>query len=106
MGNNNEAGFEEIWNKLNEDRRIEQSEREIRYVERRNAKIKSREAIERTAGKLCAAIDTALEKEQTPSELAALAAAVGSIAMAIHAAENYAESMPMYGSGFGGFCAV
>lgn len=107
MENNSGNGFSEIWDKMNEERRIEQSEREIRYAGRRNAKIKSREAVERTAEKLCTAIETALEKEQSPNDLAALAAAPSGVATAMHAAESYAESIPMYGIGScSGFCAV
>lgn len=107
MENNSGNGFGEIWDKMNEERRIEQAEREMRYAERKNAKIKSRETIERTAEKLCAVIETALEKEQSPNDLAALAAALSGVAAALHAAENYAESMPIYGIGSGiGYCAV
>lgn len=104
MGNDN-SDFTDIWEKMNEVRRLEQSEREIRYTSRRSEKLDMRRKVEKTAIKLCGAIEAALEEEHSPNDLAALAAALGGAVTAMHMAENYAESMPMYGSGIG-YCAV
>lgn len=103
MGNDNNA-FSDIWGKMNEDRKLEQTEREIRCA-RRSEKLAVRGRVEGTAIKLCDAIETELEKEHSPNDLAALAAALGGAVTAMHMAENYAESMPMYGSGIS-YCAV
>lgn len=104
MANDNNA-FSDIWDKMNEARRLEQTEREIRYASRRSEKIAVREKVEGAAIKLCGAIEAALEKEHSPNDIAALAAALGGVAAAMHAAESYAESMPMYSGGIG-YCAV
>lgn len=104
MGNDNNA-FSDIWDKMNVERRIEQSEREIRYASRRAEKLAAREKVEETAIKLCGVIEAALGKEHSPNDLAALAAALSGAATAMQVAENYAESMPIYGSGIG-YCAV
>lgn len=104
MANDNNV-FSDIWDKMNVERRIEQSEREIRYASRRAEKLAAREKVEGAAIKLCGAIESALEEEHSPNDLAALAAALSGAVTVMHMAENYAESMPIYGSGIG-YCAV
>lgn len=105
MSNDNSA-FSDIWGKMNEERRLEQTEREIRYASRRSEKLAIRRRVEESALKLCGVIDAALEEEHTPNDLAALAAALCSATTAMQVAENYAESMPFYSGGVGGLCAV
>lgn len=100
---NDSSSVSDILSKINDERRAEQLEREIRYASRKGIKIKNRQNIEQTAEKLCAAITQALEEERSPSELAILAAALGSAATAMQMAETYAESMPIHG--YDGFCA-
>lgn len=102
MSNDNNS-VSDILNKINDERQAAQLEREIRYASRKGVKVKNRQNIEQIAEKLCAEITHALEEERTPSELAALAAALGGAVTAMQIAETYAESMPLHG--YDGFCA-
>lgn len=89
-----------------DERRLQAEEFQIRYAERRRRKMETRREIEDAAVKICAAVAkaTADGGESLPTEtLVQLATALGQTAMAIQAAEQYAEYTP-YNSG--GFCAV
>lgn len=95
----------DVFNKMEEDRKMQQAEMEIRYLGRKKQKEEYRRSIENAAMKICGMIETAPEA-QRPEEITALAAALSHAATAMHAAENYAESRPYFGASLGGFCAV
>lgn len=95
----------EMLSKMEEERKIQQAEMEIRYLGRKKQKEEYRERIENAALKICDMIEAAPEA-QRPEEITALAAALSHAATAMHAAENYAESRPYFGASLGGFCTV
>ena len=91
--------------RIDEDRRIQEQERQIRYADRKRQKTEHRHAFENAAMKICAAVGKATEDgadQIDPEGLVKLAAALNHAGTAMQAMENYAEYMP-YG---GGFCAV
>lgn len=90
---------------IEEDRRMQAEEFQIRYAERKRQKQKNRNMIESTAAKVCEAADKAMQKteELSPEELVQISAALSSAALAMQTAEQYAEYTPYYS---GGFCAV
>ncbi|MBR6708198.1 MAG: hypothetical protein IKL84_00805 [Clostridia bacterium] len=95
----------DIFAKIDEERRIQEQEWQIRYAERKRQKTEHRRAVENAAMKICAAVEKATESgadQIDPEELVKLAAALSHAGTAMQAMENYAEYMP-YG---GGFCAV
>lgn len=97
MDNENNVSniWSEIFGKQAEERRLQESEREIRYAERRKDKYAHRQRIEQAAAKICAMIEVEAEKpEHSPNDIALLAAALNHVTTAVHATENYAESMP------------
>lgn len=97
--NNGYALWENIFGKQIEDNRMREAEMQLRYAERRAEKQECRRKIEQAAGKICAMVDASAEKSDiTPGDIAMLAGALGSVATALHAAENYAESRPYYTS--------
>lgn len=101
-GENMALGF---FKSIEEDRRMQAEEFQIRYAERKRQKQSNRNMIESTAAKVCEAADKAMQKpeELSPEELVQISAALSSAAMAMQTAEQYAEHTP-YNSG--GFCAV
>lgn len=105
LGIEGNQNFADIFSKMEQERNIAQAEREVRYANRRNNKVKRREAVEQTADRLCAAINEALKEELKPGDLAALAAALQGTVLALQTAENYAESIPLTNSAVG-LCAV
>lgn len=94
MGSN-DLNFSDTFAKMEEERKIAQAELEFHYADRRKEKLEKRAMIERTAERICAAVNGALDKENSPDELAALSAALCSAATALQITENYAESMPI-----------
>ena len=95
----------DILAKIDEERRIQEQERQIRYAQRKQQKQEHRRAFESAAMKICAAVEKATEggtDQIDPEELVKLAAALSHAGTAMQAMETYAEYMP-YG---GGFCAV
>lgn len=93
----------EYLNHMEEERKLQQEEMQIRYQERKQQKEERRARIEAAAMKLCDTVES-MEKVKSVEEIAHLAAALNCCAMAMHAAENYAEYRPITGFGLG--CAV
>lgn len=98
-GENMALGF---FKSIEEDRRLQAEEFQIRYAERKRQKQSNRDIIESTAVHICKAAEKAAEKadELPPEELAKLAAALNGAAMAMQTAEQYAEFAPYYSGGF------
>ena len=94
----------EMLSKMEEERKMQQAEMEIRYLGRKKQKEEYRESIENAAMKICGMIDAAPEAKR-PEEIVALAAALSHAATAMHAVENYAESRPYFGVGLG-YCGA
>ena len=91
---------------FDEERRLQAEEFQTRYAERRRRKMETRREIEGAAEKICAAVAKAAADggESLPPEMMVeLAAALGQTAMALQAAEQYAEYTP---NSTGGFYAV
>ena len=95
----------DILAKIDEERRIQEQERQIRYAERKRQKQEHRRAFENAAMKICAAVEKATEggaDQIDLEELVKLAAALNHAGTAMQAMETYTEYMPHSG----GFCAV
>lgn len=108
MANDENSGlglFKNIFEQQEEERRLRAEEFQIRYEERKRKKREYRNMIENSAINICEAAEKAAEHadELPPEELARLAAAINGAALAMQAAEQYAEYTPYYN---GGFCAV
>lgn len=104
--NSGYAMFKSIFEEQAEERRLQEAEMQIRYAARKAEKTEHRGQVEKAARKIFALIDAAEQKEDiSANDIATLAAALNQAAMAMGAAENYAESRPFY-SGMGGYCAV
>lgn len=90
---------------IEDERRLQAEEFQIRYAERKRQKLNHRDMIESAAANIYKAAGKAAEKadELPPEELAKLAAALSGAALAMQTAEQYAEYTPYY---TGGFCAV
>ena len=100
--------LKEFFEKEAEERQIRAAETEMRYAGRREEKAGYRRRIENAAAKVCEMIETEAQKpasERKIEEIVALAAALNHITVAMHAAENYAESRPYYSTGFGLGCS-
>ena len=105
MSNENEGFALGFFKDIEEERRLQAEEFQIRYAARKRQKQSHRDMIESAATKILSAAEKAAEKadELPPEELATLAAALNGAAMAMQTAEQYAEFAPYYS---GGFCAV
>lgn len=106
MASENEGFALGFFKDINEERRMQAEEFQIRYAERKRQKQERRRVIEDAAGKICEAAQSmaySKAKSMTPEELVQLAAALSHAATALQAAEQYVEFAP-YSSG--GFCAV
>ena len=101
-GENMALGF---FKSIEEDRRLQAEEFQIRYAERKRQKQSNRSMIESTAAKVCEAADKAMRKteELSPEELVQISAALNNAALAMQTADHYAEYTPYYS---GGFCTV
>lgn len=104
---NNDNGYESIkdfFEQQEEERKMREAEAEIRYADRRAEKAERRRRIESAAMKVCDMVDDISKKgeaERRPEDIVSVAAALNHIAVAMHAAENYAESRPYPSTGFG-----
>lgn len=104
MSNQND-GFDFLKKMMEEQRdeqRLQAEEMQIRYAERRKQKADHRRRIEAAAMKICDMVEetaAGTEAPHKPEDITALAAALNHAAVAMHAAENYAESRPCYGTG-------
>ena len=102
-GENMALGF---FKSIEEDRRLQAEEFQIRYAERKRQKQENRRVIEDAAGKICDAVQALTYsriKSMSPEELVQISAALNHAAAAMQTAEQYAEFTPYYS---GGFCAV
>lgn len=91
--------------RIDEERRMQEQERQIRYADRKRQKVEHRRAFENAAMKICAAVEKATEEGADridPEELVKLAEALNHAGTAMQAMEIYTEYMPYSG----GFCAV
>lgn len=88
--------------KMEEEKKLQQAMEKAEYMSRKQQKEEHRARIEAAAMKLCDTVES-MEKVKSVEEIAQLAAVLNCCAMAMHAAENYAEYRPITGSvlGFG-----
>ena len=101
MANEHEDFALGFFKNIEDERRLQAEEMQIRYADRKRQKQENRRMIESAAVTICAAAEKAAANadDMPPEELVKLATAINNAALAMQSAEHYAEYPPYYSGG-------